>query len=120
MFSNLRQHLCSFLYSTAKVHVSQAYIKMDMTRERVSFCLGLTNLLLPLQVDISFARAVVARALFERTSGLELHVSSETTAPRLLKSVILLMPWELCVISLVFSHLFPFYILYRYCRISSF
>ena len=89
MFSNLRQHLCSFLYSTAKVHVSQAYIKMDMTRERVSFCLGLTNLLLPLQVDISFARAVVARALFERTSGLELHVSSETTAPRLLKSVIL-------------------------------
>ena len=79
MFSNLRQHLCSFLYSTAKIHVSQAYIKMDMTRERVSFCLGSRNLLSPLQVDISFVKAVVARAIFERTSRLEL--SSETTAP---------------------------------------
>ena len=86
MFSNLRQHLCSFLYSPAKIHVSQAYIKLDMTRERVSFCLGSRNLLSPLQVDISFVKAVVARAIFERISRLELaseklHQVFETCHP---------------------------------------
>ena len=67
-----------------------------------------------LQMGFSFIRAAVARAVLERTSGLE--PSSETTAPRYLKLVTepnfcpftficLWMPLALFIISLVFSAL---------------
>ena len=87
---------------------------MEMTRERISFTFDPRDMLLSLQMGFSFVRAAVACAILERTSGLE--PSSETTAPRYLKLVILpnfcpftfislWMPLALFVISLVFSAL---------------
>ena len=46
------------------------------------------DILLSLQMDFSFVRAAVACAILERTSGLE--TSSETTTPRYLKLVTVL------------------------------
>ena len=119
MFNSLRQHLISqacvlFSNSAVKVHDSQAYINMEMTRERISFTFDPRDMLLSLQMGFSFVRAAVACAILERTSGLE--PSSETTAPRYLKLVTvpsfcpftfisLWMTLALFVISLVFSGL---------------
>ena len=58
---------------------------MEMTRERISFTFDPRDMLLYLQMGFSFVRAAVARAILERTSGLE--PSSKTTAPRYLKLV---------------------------------
>ena len=125
MFNSLRQHLISkacvlFSNSAVKVHDSQAYINMEMTRERISFTFDPRDMLLSLQMGFSFVRAAVACAILVRTSGLE--PSSETTAPRYLKLVTVpntcpftfispRMPLALFVISLVFSALIS--ILYR-------
>ena len=125
MFNSLRQHLISkacvlFSNSAVKVHDSQAYRNMEVTRERISFTFDPRDMLLSLQIGFSFVRAAVACTIVERTSGLEL--SSETTAPRYLKLVTvpdtcpftftsLWMPLVLFVISLVFSALIS--ILYR-------
>ena len=57
-----------------------------MTREHISFTFEPRDMLLSLQMGFSFVRAAVACAILERTSGLE--PSSETTAPRYLKLVI--------------------------------
>ena len=119
MFNSLRQHLISkacvlFSYSAVKVHDSQAYRNMEMTRERISFTFDLRDMLLSLQMGFNFVRAAVACAILERTSGLE--PLSETTAQRYLKLVTvpnfcpftfisLWMPLALFVISLVFSAL---------------
>ena len=56
-----------------------------MTRERISAAFEPREMLLSLQICLSFVRAAVALAILERTSGFEL--SSETTAPRYLKLV---------------------------------
>ena len=85
-----------------------------MTRVRISFTFDSRDMLLSLQMGLSFVRAAVACAILERTSGLE--PSSETIAPRYLKHVTvpnccpftfisLWMPLALFVISLVFSAL---------------
>ena len=90
MFISLLYHLISntcvlFCNSAVKVHDSQAYRNMEMTRERISFTFDPNDLLFSLQMGFSFVRAAVACAILERTSGLE--SSSETTAPRYLKLV---------------------------------
>ena len=69
-----------FSLTAVKVHDSQAYRNMEMTRERISFTFDPRDMLLSLQMGFSFVRAAVACAILERTSGLE--PSSETTAPR--------------------------------------
>ena len=83
MFNSLRYQLISkscllFSYSSVKVHDSQAYIYMEMSRERISFNFDPKDMLLVLQMGFSFVRAAVACAILERTSGVGL--SFETTA----------------------------------------
>ena len=103
-----------FSRPAVKVHDSQAYRNMELTRKRISFTFDPRDMLLSLQMGFGFVRAAVACAFLERTSGLE--PSSETTAPRYLKLVTvpnfcpftfisLWMPLALFVISLVFSAL---------------
>ena len=65
MFNNLRLHLIAkvcvhFSNSAVKVHDSQAYRNMEMTRERISFTFDLGNMLLSLQMGFSFVRVAVA------------------------------------------------------------
>ena len=103
-----------FSLTAVKVHDSQAYRNMEMTRERISLTFDPREMLLSLQIGFSFVRAAVACAILERTSGLE--PSSETTARRYLKlvtvpnvcpftSIYRWMPLALFAISLVFSAL---------------
>ena len=82
MFNNLRLHLIAkvcvhFSNSAVKVHDSQAYRNMEMTRERINFTFDLGNMLLFLQMGFSFGRVAVACSILERISGLE--PSSETS-----------------------------------------
>ena len=97
-----------------RVHDSQAYRKMDVTRERISRVLELGEILLSIQIGFSLVNAAVACAILQSNSGLEL--SSVITEPRYLKLVTVssfcpftlisvLMPLVLFVISLVFSAL---------------
>ena len=97
-----------------RVHDSQAYRKMDVTRERISRILELREILLSFQTGFSLANAAVVSAILESISGLE--PSSAITEPRYLKLVTVssfcpfsliyvLMPLVLFVISLVFSAL---------------
>ena len=97
-----------------RVHGSQAYRKMDVTRERISRILELREILLSIQTDFSLVNAVVVCAILESISGLE--PSSVITEPRYLKHVtvssfypfnliFVLIPLVLFVISLVFSAL---------------
>ena len=74
-----------FSNSAVKVHDSQAYRNMEMTRERISFTFDPRDTLLSLQMGFSFVRAAVACVDLERISGLK--PSSETTDPRYLKLV---------------------------------
>ena len=68
---------CSLLWSSAvRVNDSQAYRKMDVTRERISRILELRGILLSFQT----VSAAVACAILESISGLE--PSSDTTEPR--------------------------------------
>ena len=106
---------CILLWSSAvKVHDSQAYRKMDVTRERISCILELREILLSIQTGFSLVNAAVACAILESISCLE--PSSVITEPRYLKLVtvssfypftlvFVLMPLVLFVISLVFSAL---------------
>ena len=68
-----------------KVYDSQAYRKMDVTRERISRILELREILLSIQIGFSLVNAAVACAILESISGLE--PSSYTTEPRYLKLV---------------------------------
>ena len=104
---------CILLYSSAvRVHDSQAYRKMNVTR--VSRILELKEILLSFQTGFNHDNATVVCAILEIISGLE--PSSVLTEPRYLKhvtvssfypfaSIYLLMPLVLFVISLVFSAL---------------
>ena len=70
MFSRLRLHLISkacvlFSYSTVKVHDSQAYRNIEMTRERISFTFDPKDMLLSIHMGFSFVRAA------GKISGLE-------------------------------------------------
>ena len=70
-----------------RVHDSQAYRKMDVTRERISRILELRarKIHLSIQTGFSFVNAAVACAILESISGLE--PSSVITEPRYLKLV---------------------------------
>ena len=68
-----------------RVHDSQAYRKMDVTRERVSRILELREILLLIQSGFNLVNAVVVCAILESISGLE--PSSVITEPRYLKLV---------------------------------
>ena len=68
-----------------RVHDSQAYRKMDVTRERTSRILELREKLLSFQTAFNLVNAAVACAILESISGLE--PSSVITEPRYLKVV---------------------------------
>ena len=68
-----------------RVHDSQAYRKMDLTRERISRILELREILSSIQTGFGLVNAVVAGAILESISGLE--PSSVMTEPRYLKLV---------------------------------
>ena len=69
-----------------RVHDSQAYRKMDVTKEGISRILELREILLSIQTGFSLVNAAVACAILESSSGLELL--SVITEPRYLKLVI--------------------------------
>ena len=103
---------CSLLWSSAvRVHDSQAYRKMDVTRERISRILELREILLLFQTGFNLVVAAVVCGVLESITRLE--PSSVITEPRFLKLVKVsifcpftlisaLMPLVLFVISLVF------------------
>ena len=68
-----------------RVHDSQAYRKMDVTREHISCVLELREILLSIQTGFSLVNAAVVCAVLESISGLE--PSSVITEPRYLKLV---------------------------------
>ena len=97
-----------------RVHDSQAYRKMDVTREHISRILEPREILLSIQTGFSVVNAAVACAILESISGLE--PSLVISEPRYLKLmtvsgfcpftlISVLMPLVLFVISLVFSAL---------------
>ena len=106
---------CILLWSSAvRVHDSQAYRKMDVTRERISRILEVREILLSIQIGFSLVNAAVACAILQSNSGLE--PSSVITEYRYLKLmtvssfcpftlISVLMPLVLFVFSLVFSAL---------------
>ena len=73
------------LSSAVRVHDSQAYRKMDVTRERISHILELREMLLSFQTGFNHVSADVASAVLESVSGLE--PSSVMTELRCLKLV---------------------------------
>ena len=68
-----------------RVHDSQAYRKMDVTRERISRILELREIALSIQTGFSLVNAAVVCAILQNISGLE--PSSVKTEPRYLKLV---------------------------------
>ena len=68
-----------------RVHDSQAYRKMNVTRERISRILELREILLSFQTSFNLVNAAVVCAILESISGLE--PSSVITEPRYLKLV---------------------------------
>ena len=97
-----------------RVYDSQAYRKMDVTRERISRILEMKEILQSFQTGFNLVNAAVVCVILESISGLE--PSSVITEPRSLKLVnvssfcpftllSVLMPLVLFVISLVFSAL---------------
>ena len=88
--SILQYHLISMacipLWSSdVRVHDSQAYRKMDVTRDCISRILELREILLSIQTGLSLVNAAVVCAILESISGLE--PSSVITEPRYLKLV---------------------------------
>ena len=64
--------------SAVRVHNSQAYRKMDVTRERISRILELREILLSIQTGFSLVNAIVC-AILEIISGLEPVVKTTVT-----------------------------------------
>ena len=78
---------CILLWSSAvKVHDSQAYRKVDVTRERITCILELREILFSFQTGFNLVNAAVVCAILESISGLD--PSSVITEPRYLKLVI--------------------------------
>ena len=95
-----------------RVHDSQAYRKMDVTREQISRIFELTEVLLSFHTGFNLVSAAVVCVFLESISGLESSsvvierrylklVTVSSLSPFTLISV--LMPLVLFVISLVFS-----------------
>ena len=82
-----------------RVHDSQAYRKMNVTRERISRILELREILLSFKTGFNLVNAAVICAIVESISGLE--PSSVITEPRYLKLVtasgFLSIYFDLCV-----------------------
>ena len=77
---------CILLWNSAvRVHDSQAYRKLDVTRERINRILELREILLSFQTGFNLVNAAVAFAILESISGLE--PSSVIIEPRYLKLV---------------------------------
>ena len=101
---------CILLWSSAvRIHDSQAYRKIDVTRERISRILELREILLSIQIGFSLVNAAVVCP----GEYLRLGTSSVTAEPRYLKFVTVsslcpfilisvLMLMVLFVVSLVF------------------
>ena len=68
-----------------RVYDSQAYRKMDVTRERIRRILELTEMLVSPQTVFNLVNAAIVCAILESISGLE--PSSDATEPRYLKLV---------------------------------
>ena len=68
-----------------RVHDSQAYRKMDVSRERIGRILELREILLSIQIGFSLVNAAVACSILQSNSGLE--PSSVITEPTYLKLV---------------------------------
>ena len=68
-----------------RVHESQAYRNMDVTRERISHILELREILLSFRTGLSLVNAAVVCAILESISVLE--PSSVIIEPRYLKLV---------------------------------
>ena len=68
-----------------RIRYSQAYRKMDVTRERVSCFLELREIFLLFQTSFNLVNAAVVCAILVSISGLE--PSSVITEPRYLKLV---------------------------------
>ena len=63
---------CILLWSSAvRVHDSQAYRKMNATRERISRILELRKILLSIQTGFGLVNAAVVCAILQSISGLE-------------------------------------------------
>ena len=77
---------CILLWSSAvRVNDSQAYMKMHVTRERITCILELREILLSFQTGFNLVDAAVVCAILENISGLE--PSSVIIEPRHLKLV---------------------------------
>ena len=68
-----------------RVHDSQAYRKMDVTRDGISRVLELREILLSFQIGFNLVSAAAVCAILENISSME--SSSGTTEPRYLKLV---------------------------------
>ena len=66
-----------------RIHDSQAYRKMDVTRERISRILKLREILLSFQSGLNLVNAAVACTILESIAGLE--PSSIITESRYMK-----------------------------------
>ena len=71
-----------------RVHDSQAYRKMDVTREGISRILELREIIMSFKTGFSRVNAAVACGILESISGLE--PSSVISEPRYLKLVTVL------------------------------
>ena len=90
-----------------RVHVSQAYRKIEMTKDHISLILELSAMFLSFHMALSFVNAPIVWAILDIISCFD--PSSVTTEPKYLKlwtvSSFWLIPLVLLVISLVFSAL---------------
>ena len=81
-FFNTATFLFILLWSSAvRVHDSQVYRKMDMTRECISRILELKEMLLLFQTGFNLVNAAVVCAILESISGLGAGVIREKTFP---------------------------------------
>ena len=62
-----------------RVHDSQGYRKMDVTREHISRILDLREILLPLKAGFSLVNAAVVGAILESISGLVITMVTRPT-----------------------------------------
>ena len=89
---------CMLLCSSAvRVHDSQAYRKIDVTRECISPILELREILLSFKTGFNLVNAAIACAILDSISSLE--PSSVITEPRCLKLVTISSFWPFTLIS---------------------
>ena len=91
---------CILLWSSAvRVHDSQTYRKMDVTRERISGILEVREMLLSFRTGFNLVNAAVVYTILESISSLE--PSSDTKEPRNLKIVTVSSFYPFTLISLL-------------------